>query len=77
MNRSATIVRSILLATALALSFGAAAQIPMPSSPAVESRAWLLLDVNSGQVLASHNAAERFEPASLTKLMTAYLASAR
>ncbi len=44
-----------------------------PPPPAVEARAWLLLDVNSGQVLASRNASDRFEPASLTKLMTAYV----
>jgi D-alanyl-D-alanine carboxypeptidase (penicillin-binding protein 5/6) len=50
------------------------AQLVPPAAPAVEARAWLLLDFNSGQVLASHNANERFEPASLTKLMTAYLA---
>jgi len=52
----------------------ALAQLPAPTAPAVEARAWLLFDYNSGQVLASHNANERFEPASLTKLMTAYLA---
>jgi D-alanyl-D-alanine carboxypeptidase (penicillin-binding protein 5/6) len=52
----------------------ALAQLPLPTAPAVEARAWLLFDYNSGQVLASHNANERFEPASLTKLMTAYLA---
>jgi D-alanyl-D-alanine carboxypeptidase (penicillin-binding protein 5/6) len=52
----------------------ALAQLPAPPAPAVEARAWLLYDYNSGQVLASHNANERFEPASLTKLMTAYLA---
>ncbi|MDP3715075.1 MAG: D-alanyl-D-alanine carboxypeptidase, partial [Burkholderiales bacterium] len=44
-----------------------------PPAPAVEARAWLLFDVNSGQVLASRNASDRFEPASLTKVMTAYL----
>ncbi|MEN9784123.1 MAG: hypothetical protein RJA24_1466 [Pseudomonadota bacterium] len=55
------------------LSFSATAQLAPPTAPAVEARAWLLLDFNSGQVLASHNANERFEPASLTKLMTAYL----
>lgn len=75
MNLSVLIVRTLLIAAALlSFSFSATAQIPMPSSPAIEARAWLLLDVNSGQVLTSHNAAERFEPASLTKLMTAYLA---
>ena len=55
------------------IALSAHAQLPPPTAPAVEARAWLLLDFNSGQVLASHNASERFEPASLTKLMTAYL----
>lgn len=54
----------------------ASAQLSAPSAPTVEAKAWLLLDVNSGQVLASRNANDHFEPASLTKLMTAYLAFA-
>ncbi|MBS0356526.1 MAG: D-alanyl-D-alanine carboxypeptidase [Proteobacteria bacterium] len=41
--------------------------------PTVAARAWLLVDVGSGQVLTSENPDERIEPASLTKLMTAYL----
>jgi len=60
--------------TGCMLAFSAAAQFPAPTVPPVEARAWLLLDFNSGQVLASQKADERFEPASLTKLMTAYLA---
>ena len=44
--------------------------------PPIEGRAWLLADLYSGQILAAHNPDERVEPASLTKLMTAYLASA-
>ncbi len=65
-------ILSALIACCITLS--AWAQIPAPPAPAVEAKAWLLLDVNSGQVLAGNNADERFEPASLTKLMTAYLA---
>jgi D-alanyl-D-alanine carboxypeptidase (penicillin-binding protein 5/6) len=42
--------------------------------PAIAARAYLLHDYNSGQTLVSHNAEERIEPASLTKLMTAYVA---
>lgn len=42
--------------------------------PAVAARAWLLLDASSGQAIASRNPEERVEPASLAKLMTAYLA---
>lgn len=56
----------------LLLPLNASAQLA-PPAPALEAKAWLLLDVNSGQVLASQKADERFEPASLTKLMTAYL----
>ena len=41
--------------------------------PSVAARAWLLLDYGSGQELASAKADDRVEPASLTKLMTAYL----
>jgi D-alanyl-D-alanine carboxypeptidase (penicillin-binding protein 5/6) len=48
------------------------AQAPQP--PAVAAKAWLLYDVASGQTITSANQHERFEPASLTKLMTAYLA---
>jgi len=47
--------------------------LPMPS---VAAAAWQLVDVTSGQVLAGAGADERRDPASLTKLMTAYLAFA-
>jgi D-alanyl-D-alanine carboxypeptidase (penicillin-binding protein 5/6) len=61
-----------LLALVLALTLGAAhAQAPQP--PEVAARAWLLLDLNTNQVLASKDADVAGEPASLTKLMTAYL----
>jgi len=55
-----------------ALASCAALAAPIP--PVVDARAWLLLDATSGQPIASRNADERIEPASLTKLMTAYLA---
>ena len=41
--------------------------------PPVIAKAYVIADVSSGQILASDKADERFEPASLTKLMTAYL----
>jgi D-alanyl-D-alanine carboxypeptidase (penicillin-binding protein 5/6) len=41
--------------------------------PAVIGKAWVLADLSSGQILAAENPDERFEPASLTKLMTAYV----
>ena len=42
-------------------------------APGLTARAWLSMDVNSGQIIAAEGLNERVEPASLTKLMTAYL----
>ena len=51
----------------------AAAAAPIPAPPAVPARAYLLEDYQSGRVLGSDHADDRMEPASLTKLMTAYI----
>ena len=44
-----------------------------PQPPSVIGKAWVIGDLSSGQVIAAQKADERFEPASLTKLMTAYV----
>ena len=44
-----------------------------PSPPHVEARSYVVLDLTSGQTILSRGADERMAPASLTKLMTAYL----
>lgn len=64
--------RFSLLGATLALGtvLPAAAQLPAP--PEIAARGYLLLDMTTNQVLAERNADTRFEPASLTKLMTAY-----
>ncbi|WP_341686455.1 hypothetical protein [Limnohabitans sp.] len=41
--------------------------------PALPAKAWLLMDYDSGEVLAAANADEPLPPASLTKMMTSYL----
>jgi len=41
--------------------------------PALAAKAWLLMDFDSGEVLASANADEALPPASLTKMMTSYI----
>nr|WP_226809811.1 D-alanyl-D-alanine carboxypeptidase family protein [Candidatus Vallotia lariciata] len=64
------VLPTILSASALIVSSDVLAQIP---PPAVNARSWVLVDVSSMQTLASNNADKRVEPASLTKLMTAYL----
>jgi len=45
----------------------------LPTPPALAAKSWLLIESGSGQELASQAADDRLEPASLTKLMTAYL----
>ncbi|MEK9775500.1 MAG: D-alanyl-D-alanine carboxypeptidase family protein [Quisquiliibacterium sp.] len=62
-------ILAALLASLFASVVGA-----QPTPPAIAARSWLLLDVTSGQVLASNQPDLKIEPASLTKLMTAYLA---
>jgi len=45
-----------------------------PHAPAVKARSWVILDANSGQVLGQHEADLELPAASLTKMMTLYLA---
>jgi D-alanyl-D-alanine carboxypeptidase (penicillin-binding protein 5/6) len=61
------------LLVALAATSTANAAAPIPSPPTVPARAYILVDHFSGRVLAQERADERAEPASLTKLMTAYV----
>ncbi|MFO1401511.1 MAG: D-alanyl-D-alanine carboxypeptidase family protein [Steroidobacteraceae bacterium] len=63
-----------LLCLAAAVSAAPArAGMPVPPPPAVAAKAWALVDYGSGQVIAGQGVDERHEPASLTKLMTAYV----
>jgi D-alanyl-D-alanine carboxypeptidase (penicillin-binding protein 5/6) len=68
------LVLFILITTYLThstLAIAAPALIPAP--PRVNAKAYLLIDHHSGHVLAERNADKKIEPASLTKLMTAYV----
>jgi serine-type D-Ala-D-Ala carboxypeptidase (penicillin-binding protein 5/6) len=69
-------LRNALIAVALATASATAqSQAPAPAVPApsAAAAAWLVTDVTSGQTLVAQNADERRDPASLTKLMTAYV----
>jgi len=46
---------------------------PIPDAPAVVGHAWLVMDAATGQIIAGHNADQRVEPASITKVMTSYV----
>jgi len=54
--------------------FSAQAALPVAPPPEIDARAWLLIDSASGLALSQKNPDSRVEPASLTKIMTAYLA---
>src|SRR5262245_52680657 len=69
-------MRLLLASLLFAVTFHAPAQQPplaVPAAPGIAAKSWLLLDFNSEQTLAAQNPRQRVEPASLTKLMTAYL----
>ena len=54
-------------------SFAHAAITPVPSPPKLAAESFLLIDADSGRILAEKNIAKKVEPASITKLMTAYV----
>ena len=62
-----------LLLTVLLSNLAHAATPPEIPAPTVAAQAWLLVDHDSGSVLAERNADKPLAPASLTKLMTAYV----
>ena len=62
-----------VLAGVLSLVLGLNAHAQMPQPPEIAARAYLLIDVTASQVLAAKEPDLAVEPASLTKLMTAYL----
>ena len=63
-----------LAAAVLVLGTSLAARAePIPSAPAVEASSWVLMDYDSGTVLASSQPDARVEPASITKVLTTYV----
>lgn len=49
------------------------AAMPIPAPPAVPTKGYVLIDYDTGRVLAEQRSEERMEPASITKLMTGYI----
>jgi len=66
-----TFLRSIFLM--LSLVGYLSAQAPVPQPPQINASSYILIDFNTGTVLAEREIDSRVEPASLTKLMTAYV----
>jgi D-alanyl-D-alanine carboxypeptidase (penicillin-binding protein 5/6) len=68
------VARAWALLSLLVAGASPAQQSPVPPAPALAAKSYYLIDASSGTVLAESAARERLEPASLTKLMTAYAA---
>jgi D-alanyl-D-alanine carboxypeptidase (penicillin-binding protein 5/6) len=64
---------AIITAGCLTSALRSAADTLIPAAPDVDARAYIVMDYNSGKILTAKDAVARMEPASLTKLMTAYL----
>jgi D-alanyl-D-alanine carboxypeptidase (penicillin-binding protein 5/6) len=56
------------------LAFAAQAKTPIPSTPTFKSSGHILMDYNTGYVISEDNPDTPLEPASLTKIMTAFVA---
>ena len=83
------IMHTLLVSAAVLLVPAALAQTPQPQpqpqpqasaplippAPTVAASSYLLIDADSGKVLTEHNADTPLPPASLTKMMTSYIAS--
>lgn len=77
-HRFSSVVRTRLKALCITLVAGLAmplaAEPIIPAAPQLAATSYILMDAETGQVLVSENADERLPPASLTKLMTSYIA---
>lgn len=66
-------VAALILSSSVALSAHANV-LPVPPPPGIEAKSWILVDHATGRRLAGENEDARVEPASITKVMTAYVA---
>lgn len=63
----------ITLLSSVAISFTAASAVVIPPPPSVAAKGFVLIDFNTGTVIAEQNADIQLPPASLTKMMTSYV----
>ena len=78
MNRTFRLACSSFLALSLGLAVvvlpSIASAAAIPEAPAVDAKSFALLDFGSGELLAGNNPDAQVEPASITKIMTVYIA---
>ena len=74
--QSKNILISIVLLVAFAMpNFLLTEESFIPKPPSINASNYILIDSTSGRILAEKNADERIEPASITKIMTGYVAA--
>ena len=74
-NQNTFSVKLAFIITAALSSFAMTAQAQdIPSPPSFKAKSFVLVDYQTGQILAGENEHERVEPASITKVMTSYVA---
>jgi len=64
---------SVAQAAAADMLMPTTAPLPIPSAPTFNAKSYIMIDFNSGAILAQKNANKRVEPASITKIMTTYV----
>ena len=76
LKRDQLMIKHFLTASALLFalsSIASAVNIPVPEAPDINASAYILIDHSTGKVVAEKNIDETMDPASITKLMTAYV----
>ncbi len=68
-----SLIKTLIITTSIATFSAQSAIFITPKAPSINAGAYVILDHNSGAVIASSNADKKRAPASLTKLMTAYV----
>ncbi len=68
------LVKSFLALVILACAGNAVAQTIIPRAPDIAATSYILMDARTGHIIVEENADEALPPASLTKIMTSYIA---
>lgn len=72
--RVSAMLSALMAVAVLTTSVGASAQSIMPRPPEIAGSSYILIDATTGHVIMEQNSEEALPPASLTKMMTAYIA---
>ena len=69
-----TLLQTVLIGFVLGLAAASHAQVPVPAPPSIGATSYVLVDFHSEKALAERDSEAPVEPASITKLMTSYIA---